>query len=50
MLMHLVWNGFGVGADNAHDAGFWCGIATGYGQLMLMMLAFDVDWPWDRGS
>ena len=41
------WCGIGVGAADAHDAGVWCGMAMGWGQLML---AFGAEWPWGRGS
>ena len=37
----------GAGAADAHDAGFVHGLATGQGQLMLMMLALCAGWPKD---
>ena len=37
-------------AANAHDAGCLPRIATGCGQLMLMMLALRAGWPQATGS
>ena len=42
--------GHGAGAADAHDAGFPCGLSTGWRQLMLMMLAFGAGFPHGSGS
>ena len=43
-------DGHRLRAADAHDAGFRRRMATGYRQLMLMMLAFGAGWPQATGS